>query len=200
MVKNDPAEDLTDCSWTLFYLYEVYDKLDGDARLAFMLRHLEQMDLEDIAGVLGWSAARTAKIIEKTKVNVLSRAREIVTNHTTSTTQDNLIEKKDAKEKRDRAALRTITVLTRNSIDGESDSSCHFSGREQFLESIDREEMEAIGNVRSKKSVAVTLICLIVAAMVLISARVINGHWPFEKAHSYTELVENEMPSLDSAK
>lgn len=58
-------------------LYEVLDQLDAEARMAFVLRHVQGMELLDVAAALGCSLATVKRRIERAgkRVEVLARTR-----------------------------------------------------------------------------------------------------------------------------
>lgn len=56
-------------------LYAILDELGHDARLAFVLRHIEGLELEDVAAGLGVSLATAKRRLVKAQAVVMSRVR-----------------------------------------------------------------------------------------------------------------------------
>lgn len=59
----------------LSHLYAILDKLDSDARLAFVLRHADGLELTDVADALGCSLATVKRKLAKANERVLVHAR-----------------------------------------------------------------------------------------------------------------------------
>jgi RNA polymerase sigma-70 factor (ECF subfamily) len=83
ILRLTPAEELVelagneDPNWearrAVSRLFAILDELDTDSRLAFALRHIEEMELTDVASALGISLATVKRRL--TKVEPIVRAR-----------------------------------------------------------------------------------------------------------------------------
>lgn len=60
-------------------LYAILDRLDDDSRLAFVLRHVQGLELHDVAAGLGCSLATVKRRLSKAEARVAFHARRDVT-------------------------------------------------------------------------------------------------------------------------
>lgn len=66
------GEDDPEAREALGRLYGILDQLDGSSRLAFVLRHIEELELTEVAAALGWSLATTKRRLAKVTARILA--------------------------------------------------------------------------------------------------------------------------------